>query len=195
MKLQKIIVVLAGLASLAFLANASSGRSATAALQIHDGQRDFDFLVGSWTIHLRKRLRPLTGSNEWVEADGTVVCRHIFGGKGEVEEFDVSSKDGSYQVQGLATRLYNPKTRQWSIFWANAKNGTMDTAAQIGGFQNGRGTFDSNDTLDGKPILIRFSWTQVDTPHPHFEQSFSADGGKTWEVNWITEQARVRPKA
>jgi hypothetical protein len=27
---------------------------------------------------------------------------------------------------------------------------------------------------------------------PHFEQSFSNDGGKTWEVNWITDQERIQ---
>jgi hypothetical protein len=30
------------------------------------------------------------------------------------------------------------------------------------------------------------------TNSPHFEQSFSDNGGKTWEVNFITDQTRVK---
>ncbi|GAC1661495.1 MAG: hypothetical protein PVS2B1_19470 [Candidatus Dormibacteraceae bacterium] len=78
----------------------------------HDGQRDFDYLRGLWKIHLKKRLHPLTGSNEWVEFDGTVVCRSVWNGRAEVEEFTVDSPEKNIHIQGLATRLYNPRTHQ-----------------------------------------------------------------------------------
>lgn len=51
------------------------------------------------------------------------------------------------------------------------------------------------DTQDGKSILVRFLWTDTASDKPHFEQSFSDDGGKSWEVNRITDQARVRDPA
>ena len=156
-----------------------------------DGQRDFDFLVGSWKIHLKRRLHPLTGSNEWVEFDGTVVCRHIWNGLGEVEEFNVDSPEKNIFITGLAVRLYNPKSRQWTIYWANSKNGVIDSAPQVGRFTNDRGEFYGQDTLDGQQIYVRFVWTNTTSKAPHFEQSFSADGGKTWEVNWITEQTKL----
>ena len=66
---------------------------------------------------------------------------------------------------------------------------------QIGEFKNGRGEFFAQDTLNGKAILVRFVWTNTTTNTPHFEQSFSDDGGKTWEVNWITDQTRVKDEA
>jgi hypothetical protein len=158
---------------------------------VHDGQHDFDYLLGSWKIHLRKRLRPLTGSNEWIEFDGTVVCRSVWNGLAEVEEFVVDSPEKNTFIKGLTIRLYNPKTHQWSIYWANSKNGTIDPAPQTGQFTNGRGEFYGQDTLDGRSIYVRFVWTNTTLSAPHFEQSFSADGGKTWEVNWITEQTRT----
>jgi hypothetical protein len=96
---------------------------------------------------------------------------------------------------GWATRFYNPTTHQWSIYWANSKNAAMDPSPQVGQFQDGRGEFYGTDTLDGKAIYVRFVWTNTTSAAPHFEQSFSADGGKTWEVNWITEQQRVTKKA
>ncbi|HEY1875760.1 MAG TPA: hypothetical protein VGG67_15295 [Steroidobacteraceae bacterium] len=158
---------------------------------VHDGQHDFDFLLGSWKIHLKKRLHPLTGSNEWVEFDGTVVCRTIWNGLAEVEEFNVDSPEKNIFIQGLAVRLYNPKTHQWSIYWANRKNGAFDASPQIGQFQNGRGEFYGQDTLDGRASYVRFTWSDITSPAPHFEQAYSADGVRTWEVNWITEQTRV----
>jgi hypothetical protein len=84
-------------------------------------------------------------------------------------------------------RLYNPHTHQWSLYWATSKNGTPDPP-QIGEFRNGRGEFYAQDMLNGKSIFVRFDWSNMTTNSPHFEQSFSADGGKTWEVNWITDQ-------
>lgn len=170
---------------------AEQSETTSKAILSSDGQRDFDFLVGTWKIHLKRRLRPLTGSNEWVEADGTVVCRQIWEGKGEVEEFTVDNPKAGIHIQGLATRLYDPQSRQWRIYWANERNGAMDAVPQIGQFRKGQGEFYAQDTLDGKPIFVRFSWSNVTGRTPHFEQAFSDDGGKSWEVNWITDQTRI----
>jgi hypothetical protein len=130
---------------------------------------------------------PLTGSKTWVEFDGTFVARKVWDGRANVEEVELNSPTGP--IEGLTLRLYNPQSRQWSIYWANSKNGAMGTSPQIGQFKNGRGEFYGTDTLNGKLIYVRFVWTNTNTPH--FEQSYSDDGGKTWEVNWMTEQTRI----
>ena len=168
-------------------AQQSSDASKTAAQR--DGQHDFDFEIGSWKIHLKKRLHPLTGSNTWVEFDGTSVTRPIWNGRSQLEQFETDSAVAGH-IEGLTLRLYNPETRQWSLWWANAKVGAVDPA-QVGQFKNGVGEFYGWDTLNGKPIWIRFIWSDTNTDRPHFEQSFSDDGGKTWELNWITDQTRV----
>ena len=185
-------VVAIGVPLLAQCGVTSAGEAQTTTnAALHDGQHDFDFLLGSWKIHLKKRLHPLSGSNEWLEFDGTVVCRTIWNGLAEVEEFNVDSPAKNIFIQGLAVRLYNPKSHQWSIYWANQKNGAFDPSPQIGQFQNGRGQFYGQDTLDGRAIYVRFAWSNITSPAPHFEQAYSADGGRTWEVNWITEQTRM----
>jgi hypothetical protein len=130
---------------------------------------------------------PLTGSKTWVEFDGTFVARKVWDGRANVEEVELNSPTGP--IEGLTLRLYNPQSRQWSIYWANSKNGAMGTSPQIGQFKNGRGEFYGTDTLNGKLIYVRFVWTNTNTPH--FEQSYSDDGGKTWDVNWMTEQTRI----
>jgi hypothetical protein len=153
-----------------------------------DGQHDFDFELGSWKIHLKRRLHPLTGSNTWIDFDGTSVTRKVWEGRSQLEEFETDGAGG--HIEGLTLRLYNPQTHQWSLNWANAKDGTI-VAPQVGQFKDGRGEFYGQDTLNGKLIYIRFNWSNTDSNTPHFEQSFSDDGGKTWEVNWITDQTRV----
>jgi hypothetical protein len=153
------------------------------------GQHDFDFELGSWRIHLKRLVHPLTGSSTWVEFDGTSVTRKVWDGRSQLEQFESDSPTAGH-IEGLTLRLYNPQSHQWSLYWANSKNGKLDPP-QIGEFKDGQGEFYAQDMLDGKSILIRFVWTNTITATPHFEQSFSADGGKTWEVNWITDQTRV----
>jgi len=165
-------------------------QDSNAAKSVRDGQHDFDFEIGSWKIHLKKRLNPLTGSDKWVEFDGTSVTRKVWDGRSQIEEFETDSPTTGH-IEGMTLRLYHPDSHQWYLYWANSKDGVL-VVPQIGEFKNGQGEFYAQDMLNGKAILIRFIWSKTDTDVPHFEQSFSADGGKTWEVNWITDQTRVK---
>lgn len=153
-----------------------------------DGQHDFDPLIGKWKYHLKRRLRPLTGSNEWVELEGTGVCYKIWDGRADLDTIEVDGPTG--HLEGLTLRTYDSQSHQWRLYWANARNGIMDPP-QVGEFKDGRGEFYAQDTINGRTVLIRFIWTNLTTNTPHFEQSFSDDGGKTWEVNWITDQTRI----
>jgi hypothetical protein len=179
--------ICASLASLTCPALADPPQPAVSTAVERDGRHDFDFELGSWNIHLRRRLHPLTGSNEWVRFDGTSVTRKVWDGRAQLEEFETHGAGG--RVEGLTLRLYNPQTRQWSLYWANSKDGTV-VPAQIGAFRDGVGEFYGWDSLNGRPILVRFIWSKTNSNSPHFEQAFSADGGRTWEVNWITDQTR-----
>jgi hypothetical protein len=172
--------------------NSSATTSAQPASVARDGQHDFDFELGSWKIHLKRLLHPLTGSTTWVEFDGTSVTRKVWDGRSQLEEFETDGPTG--HIEGLTLRTYNPQTHQWSLYWANSKDGTI-VPAQIGEFKNGRGEFFAQDTLNGRAIFVRFIWSATNTNTPHFEQSFSEDGGQTWEVNWITDQTRVSDQA
>jgi hypothetical protein len=199
MKLQKSLVVVGLIgASLVFLkegvvAQNGSASAQRSAADKRDGQHDFDFAVGSWKFHLKRLKQRLAGSNEWVELDGTVVCRKVLDGRGEVEELNVESADKHMHIQGLALRLYNPESHQWSIYWANGADGVLEQSPMVGQFNNGRGEFYNQQIYQGRAIYARFVWSDVTTNTPHFEQAFSVDGGKTWETNWITDQTREKP--
>jgi len=156
-----------------------------------EGQHGFDFELGSWKIHLKRLENPLTGSTKWVEFDGTSVTRKVWNGRSQLEEFETDSPGGRH-IEGLTLRLYDREARQWSIYWATSKGGTIGVPT-IGEFKGGRGGFYDIEPSgpNGRNILVRFIWSKMNTESPHFEQSFSEDGGETWEVNWITDQTRV----
>ena len=159
-----------------------------------DKQHDFDFEIGSWNIHLKRLDGRLVGSTKWVEFGGTSVTRKVWDGRADLEEFEVDSPTG--HIEGLTLRLYDPQTRQWSLYWSNSNAGTVGLPT-IGEFKNGRGEFFDTEPSgpNGRSILCRFAWSGITPNSAHFEQSFSDDGGKTWEVNWITDQTRVQDES
>jgi hypothetical protein len=169
-------------------AQPSSSTATSVPATPNSGQHDFDFEEGRWSIHLKRLLHPLSGSSSWVEFDGTSVTRRIWEGKAWLEEFETSGATG--KVEGLTLRLYHPDSRQWYLYWSNAKDGVMGVPT-IGQFRNGVGEFYDQEPFNGRAILVRYVWSRITPSSAHFEQSFSDDGGKTWEVNWITDQTRV----
>jgi hypothetical protein len=152
-----------------------------------DGQHDFDFEFGSWHAHLRRRLHPLTGSNEWVEYDGTSVVRQIWDGRSNLGELEVGN--ATTHIEGLSFRLYSPQAHQWSIYWANSQDGALGTA-MIGQFANGRGEFYDQEQFAGRAVFVRFIFSDITPTSFRLEQAFSADGGRSWEANWITTFTR-----
>lgn len=170
------------------LAQSPSGGRSPRATSEPDGQRDFDFEIGSWKTHLRRLTSPLTGSTTWVEYEGTSVVRTVWNGRANLVELDVEGPSG--RIDGLSLRLYNPQTRQWSLNFASARNGMM-TPPVTGSFTDGRGEFFGQESMDGKPIFVRFVISVLSPDSCRFEQSFSNDGGKTWEVNWIAIDTRM----
>lgn len=153
------------------------------------GPDDFDFHIGTWKTHVKRRLRPLTGSSTWVEMNGTTIVRKVWDGKANLVELVADTPNGRFE--GLNLRLYNPQARQWSLSFASSSDGTL-APPTIGEFKNGRGEFYAQETLNGRAILVRFIISDITPESIRFEQAFSDDGGKTWEVNWIATDTRVK---
>ena len=154
-----------------------------------DGQHDFDFEIGTWKTHLRRLQRPLSKSTTWLEYEGTTVVSKVLDGRANLVELKVAGPAG--RLEGLSLRLYNPQTRQWSLNYANMNDGQM-TPPSVGEFKDGRGEFYNDDTYNGRPIVVRFVITKIAEDQYRFEQSFSDDGRKTWEVNWIAIDTRSK---
>ena len=172
-----------------FAQNAAASNASAQPRAAHDGQHDFDFEVGNWKTHISRLQHPLTGSNKWVEYDGTSVVRPIWDGRANLLELEVDGPAG--HIEGLSLRLYNPQSRQWSLNFANSKVGSLGQPT-VGEFKNARGEFFDQELFNGRMILVRFVISQITPKSCHFEQAFSEDGGKTWEVNWIAADTRMK---
>jgi hypothetical protein len=177
------------------LAQSTAGPSKTSApgtLKERDGQHDFDFEIGTWKTRLSRLLRPLTRSKAWVEYEGTSVARTVWNGRANLLELEVDGPSG--HIEGLSLRLYDPQSRQWSLNFSNSRTGTLSPPV-IGEFKDGRGEFYGVESIDGRAVYVRFVISDITPTSAHFEQAFSADGGKTWEVNWIATDTRVNGSA
>lgn len=161
----------------------------SAAASARDAQRDFDWELGTWTTRVRVLRNPLSGeAPDWAAYEGTSVVRPLMDGRANFVELAVKGSAGA--IEGGALRLYNPQARQWSLNYASLRNGLL-TAPVFGAFDsNGRGVFTGQDQLDGRTILVRFVITRPSANEARFEQSYSADGGTTWETNWIAVDTR-----
>ena len=181
-----------GLASSAALARQlpeASSPGPRRAPTARDGQHDFDFAIGTWRTHVSRLVQPLTGSDSWVAYEGTSVVQKVWNGRANLVELEVEGPAG--RIEGLSLRLYNPRSRQWSLNFASRDGGALSPPT-IGEFRDGRGEFFSQETLDGRAILVRFVVSDITPTSCRFEQAFSDDGGRTWEVNWVATDTRVK---
>ena len=155
---------------------------------VRDGRRDFDGEHGTWSTHVRRLQRPLSGAGTWVEYDGTTIVTPLLDGRANVAELRIAGPAG--RIEGAALRTYHPATGRWSIHYFSASDGEL-TAPLEGAFEGELGRFEGDDTLGDRRIRVRFDIRRTGADAWRFEQSFSADGGRTWEANWIAEDRRL----
>jgi hypothetical protein len=167
----------------------SDASSASRLPSQRDGQRDFDFEIGTWKTQLSRLQKPLSGSTTWVKYEGTTVVRKVWDGRANLVELDVQGPAG--RIEALSLRLYNPASRQWSLNFSSSRGGTLSTPS-IGEFKDGRGEFYAQESFNDRAIYVRFVISPITPDSVRFEQSFSDDGGKTWEVNWIAIDTRMK---
>ena len=170
-------------------ASATTTKAGTpAAAVIHDGSHDFDFEIGTWKTHVSRLVHPLTGSQTWAQYDGTTVVRKVWNGKANLAELEADGTQGHLEL--VSFRLYNPASHQWSLNVTSSRAGALGVAT-IGEFEPGRGEFYDQESFNDRAILVRFVISAITTSSCHFEQAFSTDGGKTWEINWIADDTRI----
>jgi hypothetical protein len=128
---------------------------------LRDGRHDFDFEIGSWTFapsgygHVVRKL--------W---NGATIAQLVI-------------QKPAPHVRGSLLSLYNPSSREWNVYWADANDGTLSPPL-AGSFHNGIGTFIGHDTVDGRPVMIRVVYSHVTQRSFQTVQSVSQDNGRTW---------------
>jgi len=155
-----------------------------------DGAHDFDFLIGNWKAHVRRLPDRLNGSNTWDVYDGISNHKKLLDTNANFEEFEVDSPEKHLHIKGQTLRIYNPESHQWRIYLLDLDKGELSAPPVVGQFTGNRGEFFHQEDFKGRVILVRYVWLNISLQSSRMEQSFSADGGKTWEVNWICELSR-----
>jgi hypothetical protein len=151
-------------------------------------RHDFDFLHGSWNVHNRYLKERLRHSTDWIEFDARSDVEPLLNGLGQLDRYS-AVRDG-LPVEGITLRLFNPATGEWSLHWADTVRAGVLLPPMVGRFKGDVGEFFGDETADGKRVLCRFHWTRTSDGSPRWEQAFSDDGGKTWEINWIMTFSR-----
>lgn len=161
----------------------------TQAAIARDGSHDFDFDLGVWHTEITRRLHPLTSSTETMSLSGTVTIRKVWAGKAQIEEIEADGPKGHWE--GMSLFLYDPVAHQWSQTFIGSAAGVF-TPGLVGSFHDGVGELFQQDTLDGRSILVRATWSNI-TPTSHqYEEDYSADGGKTWDLSFKAIKTKLR---
>ena len=145
-------------------------------------EKDFDFLEGKWSVHNRMLKARLSNNHEWNEFESELHLRKTINGIGNVENYYATFNNEPFE--GMAVRLFNPKTKLWKVYWMDSNNGTMDENPVTGSFENGMGKFYATDVFNDIPILVLYQWDATNPMQPKWSQAFSTDNGKSWEWNW-----------
>jgi len=171
-------------------AQASSSNAPPEMKSERDGAHDFDFLIGNWKAHVRRLPDRLVGSNTWDEYNGISNHKKLLDSNANFEEFEVDSPEKHLHIKAQTLRLYNPESHQWSIYLVDLDKGVLSLPPVVGQFSGNRGDFFDQEVYKGRAILVRYVWLNISRRSARMEQSFSPDGGKSWEVNWICELSR-----
>ena len=62
----------------------------------------------------------------WLAYDGTSVVKPVWDGRANTVELEVDGPGGRH-IEGLSLRLYDPRSRQWSINYVNAADDPRGT--------------------------------------------------------------------
>jgi hypothetical protein len=150
---------------------------------------DFDFLVGRWQVHHRRLKQRLVGNTEWEEFGGTTQLRTLMDGHANVDDNVIELPAGSYRA--VSVRSFEPQTRQWAIWWLDGRQPHQIDVPMIGSFSDGVGTFYADELIGGRPVRVRFLWTDITPVSCRWQQAFSTDAGQTWETNWVMDFTRI----
>ena len=151
--------------------------------------RDWEFIYGKWTVHHRRLVDRLAGSDEWQEFAGTSEFWPLMEGAANVDDNFLDLPGDPYRA--VSFRSYDASTGDWRIWWLDGRRPAELDVPVVGKFVDGIGRFEADDTFKGRPIRFRLMWTRIDTASPHWEQAFSEDGGQTWETNWEMDFTRA----
>jgi hypothetical protein len=155
-------------------------------------EQDWQWLVGNWDVYHERLRDRLVGSTTWDKFGGKCNSWPTLGGLGNVDDCLLYLPAGTYRA--FAPRAFDPATNQWNIWWLDGRMASQLDPPVRGGFKGSEGEFQGADVHKGTPVTVRFRWHETNSPRPWWDQSFSTDGGRSWETNWRNYFTRTQAK-
>src|SRR5579872_4585620 len=149
---------------------------------------DFDYFAGAWTTVQHRLKTRADGSKSWESFPATLCMQPYLGGLVTVDEMYMPTKGRA----GVTVRAFDLRKHQWAVYWISSADGVLGVPGVVGGFEGSHGEFYGDDTDNGHPIRVRFTWDERDHDHAQWKQAFSYDN-RTWETNWIGDFVRADP--
>jgi hypothetical protein len=87
-------------------------------------------------MHHRKLEKRLVNDNTWTEFDTADENQKILNGLGDIDRLTATLDRQPFE--GFTLRLFNPKTRLWSLYWVASDVGVLDPPV-VGSFENNVG--------------------------------------------------------
>ncbi|MBC7897601.1 MAG: hypothetical protein H7066_19435, partial [Cytophagaceae bacterium] len=150
-------------------------------LEQHKG--DFDYLLGDWRFTARNSEHgAFTGV--W-----SAVRLATGGGAHVLDEYRVTSEQGETYFASSTLRVYNPAIDTWELVSVHETSGLQDrgTARRVGDEMRLEQTF---GVTRGAPESWRIRYFDIRADAFRWAADRSLDGGKTWERNYMTLEAR-----
>jgi hypothetical protein len=144
---------------------------------------------GRWEVRHERLRHRLAGDTESQSFKGWCECRSVIGGLGNIDDCFLELPGDHYAAATF--RLFDRSSQFWSIWWADGRRGELEPPVK-GRFVDGVGTFLGEERFEGRPILVRFIWSDITVDSARWEQAFSGDQGASWEKNWLMMFTRIR---
>ena len=153
---------------------------------------NFDFLLGAWRVRNRRIDDLLSDEGRpWDEFESIVTARSILGGGGVLDRYEFPDFPGRGRFYGVCVRLVHPPTDRWKVWWASSTSGGLLDPPVVGGFVDGKGIFHGDDSYGSHPVKVRTCYSSITPVFFRWEQTFSFDGGRSFQADWIMEFERV----
>lgn len=188
-KLAFVIACVAGLSAITLPVHAATQSAISATRSLRDGSHDLDFDIGTWRVDITRFRRPFVDPTQTMHLSGTITVRPIWARKAEVEQIEVDGPGGHWEAASLY--LYDPTGHQWSRNYANSADGRLDGSPKIGEFQDGKLVLYSQDTFEGRAILVRETFYGIRRNSHDYEEDYSTNGGGDWRPAFKAHMTRI----
>ncbi|MBL8360285.1 MAG: hypothetical protein JNN18_07315 [Rubrivivax sp.] len=150
----------------------------------------FDFLLGAWELEVTPKVGGLAAALHGTpRLVGTWKAWRAFDGHGIEDELRIVDASGNPVTLAHALRLYDARSRRWSIAVADAYRGRIGQS--VGQWQDGEmRTTGSGPSADGKPVVTRTRWHDIGPDRFRMRQDRSTDDGATWDEGVLAIAAR-----